>query len=619
MPNKENTEIIELAYSEQVLENKVDEEQKKAVDKFNEEAASSNSGDAFPLDLALETYDPTFPGYTPSTDALDFFNLMRLVQGSDFEFASPLAHYFMADLLLGREMDPQMFPYSKEVCDKITVDQLIISFMESRGMAKSSVVITFFITYCAIKGKLPNGLGDVYFYLILSASTRGGARVNSLAVRSLCEDSVFLQGYFEKMRFTETEIEFTRKGNGAASGRTFVARFQGVGTGIRGQRAQAGSAKTGGATRPNGIIFDDVILNTAAAYSKTIQQNLYDILNSDAENALVGGGKGRILNCFTPFHYSDVNVAPVIAGTTTPVIIPIARMFDLTKTAKVSDITSSWDAMHPPKAIAKQFNNALKKKTVGLFLQERMLQLTSEDSRLIPDSAIQWTDMKLVGKNIEAYTVLITTDYTTTSGENSDFSGVATWAISNNDDWFLLNVTLRKRSIPEQYTATLNEAAMWKRRGKAVEIGVELDGGQGSHVYGLEQMMLKRGDYYSFARDVNDMKNSRKGILSRGSGVKKHERFRMVAPRFLQGKVWFPEHLKEFPDMIEMLQQIKGATHTTFTRSDDGPDLISQVNLIKYIVPTDDGYSVPDEYDDESGIWGGYEQEPEDTGCSIVF
>jgi len=132
--------------------------------------------------------------------------------------------------------------------------------------------------------------------------------------------------------------------------------------------------------------------------------------------------------------------------------------------------------------------------------------------------------------------------------------------------------------------------------------------------------MLKRGDYYSFARDVNDKNNSRKGILSKGSGVKKHERFRMVAPRFLQGKVWFPEHLKESPDMVEMIKQIKGATHDAFTRSDDGPDLVSQVSLIKYVVPTDDGYSSNSNYgDDTSGIWLGYQQDDEETGCSIVF
>lgn len=41
--------------------------------------------------------------------------------------------------------------------------------------------------------------------------------------------------------------------------------------------------------------------------------------------------------------------------------------------------------------------------------------------------------------------------------------------------------------------------------------------------------------------------------------------------------MWFPEHLKNTPDMIEFIKQIKGATHTSFTRSDDGPDLITML------------------------------------------
>jgi len=580
-------EPADLQYSKDIENNIVSDERLAEVEKENKKLRENNKAIAFDLDAALDTYDPSFPRYIPSVLALEFFNLMRLVQGSDFAFDSPPAHFFMVDMLLGEIDDPMMFPYSEEVCKTITIDKLALSFMESRGMAKSSVVITFFVVYSAIKGTLPNGMGDVYFYLVLSASTKGGARVNSKAVESLCCESKFINDYFEKTRYTETEIEFVRKGKGPAAGRTFIARFQGVGTGIRGQRAQAGSTKSGGATRPNAIIFDDIILNTAAAYSKTIQSTLDDILNSDAENALLGGGNGRIISCFTPFHYSDVNVAPVLAGTTTPIVVPLAKMFDLEKPVNARDIKSSWPAMHPPKAIAKQFNNALKKKTIGLFIQERMLRLTSDQDRLIPDSCIQWTDMKLISDNIHAYNIYITTDYTTTSGENSDFSGVATWAVGSNEDWFMLNISLRKRTIQEQYNSTIDEASYWKRQGKNVEIGVEIDGSQAAHIHGLEKEMMRRGEWFSFAKDKNNPHVARKGILSRSTGVKKHERFRIAAEQtILRNKVWLPEHMKDNADMKEFILQLKGATHENFTRADDGPDLLSMLNSIIVYLPT---------------------------------
>ena len=212
--------------------------------------------------------------------------------------------------------------------------------MCSRGVAKSSVVISFFGVYSAIKGTLPNGIGKVWFYLVLAASSRGGARVNALAVRAMCEESEFLLDYFEEMRFTETESEFVRRGEGPRKNRSFLIRYQGVGTGVRGIRY--------GQRRICTIINDDIILNEAAAYSKTITENLESVIHSDSVAALKGGGKGRILNCFTPFSYSDVNTRLVLSGAYTPCVIPIANAFDEEKEdLRTKDITSTWEAYHP--------------------------------------------------------------------------------------------------------------------------------------------------------------------------------------------------------------------------------------------------------------------------------
>lgn len=611
-------DIVEINYAKDILNNEVDEEVIKAVQEEGEKAKAES---AFDMDEALRTYDPTFPNYTPSEEAFEFFNIMRLVQGADFEFSSPIAHYFMVDILLGMIDDPMVFPYSKEVCETIAIDDLSTTFLCSRGLGKSSVAITFYIVYLAIKGELPKEFGKVYFVLALSASTRGGARVNAMAVRSMCEDSKFVKDYFEKTRFTETEIEFVRKGPGAVSSRTFIARFQGVGTGIRGQRANAGSAASGGATRPNIIIFDDCILNTAAAYSKTIQDNLHDIISSDAENALVGGHNKKIITCATPFHSTDVNVAPVLAGAVTPVILPLCPTFNSDGPVKAKELVSSWPEMHPPKAIARQFNNAVKKGTTSAFLLERQLQMTASSDRLVPDGCFQYADVQNIVKNIHAYNIYITTDYTTTSGEKSDFSGRATWALSNNGDVFMLDIALRKMDMEEQYKGTLNEAANWKRLGKHVEIGVELDGGQTAHVYSLEQEMQKRGDYYTFARDRNNPTSDRKGILSRSTGVKKHERFRIASQVMQQKKLWLPEHLKNSPDLQEWIQQVKGATHEQFTRSDDGPDLLSMLQVsMQVILPSEAPAVVSSSQGYTRSVFSDFEDEEEDEyGGSTVF
>ncbi len=984
---EELKELIEL-YGEDIVKDVVDDALKRKIDEESKELLASAE---FDLDRALDTYDPTFPRYTPSKDSLEFFILMRLVEGKDFEFDTPIAHYFMVDMLLGHITDPMMFPYSEDVCKTIHIDINAIGVMASRGLAKSTTGISFFGVYSAIKGKLPNGIGKAYFYLLLAASSKGGARVNALAVRAMCEDSVYLKDYFEDMRFTETESEFVRKdptGKIPKKDRSFLIRYQGINTGVRGSRYGErrpcchvkgtevtteygtypvehhpdlykseghwekcseisvrglptteivsndhnywtkicasdkciedhvmGSKLTrysesaprwtkaeeltrdhwigsridmtvnpvqpisfnvplsviGGTTRTvklqvhpwmetdefwwlyglwlgdgtlgtssgvkrnnrgsimwviadtqedtigtkvksiltkygksystvksngcyvlkitdtaladwfrlhkggnsiktmpvwvlqleyekqrqlllgyiaadgfidtsrnwqvrvnsvnykllrqlqtigsrlglpshirntkqlgvchftttgkehycnhqweirfkdnvekilgikgitnggnywpqihiangivwrqvesvkstedkyelipiqcnnikldaitgtvhayetefgiskNCIILDDAILNTAAAYSKVMQDNLDEILHSDALNALKGGGKGRILLYFTPFHYGDVNTKAILQGVFTPVIVPMAKSFDAEDpNLKVKDIVSSWEAMHPAESILKLVQKAKKANKLRLFLQERMLRLTSGTERLIPDHCIQFCDMTAIENNLDGYSIYISTDYTTTSGESSDFSGVATWAVNSNEDMFLLNLTLRKMGMETQYTITLEEAAKYKRKGKYVEIGVEVDGNQSAHVLALEERMRKNGTYFSFAKQKGQLDSQRKGLLSRATGVAKHERFRIASQVLLQKKMYFPEHLKDTPDMREFIAQIKGATHEAFTRADDGPDLITQIAVTIHVVyPTFEAsvYRVKNEQDN-THVWG---------------
>ncbi len=614
--SEEDKALLIKEYGEDIalrlMANTVDEKDKEeflALEKQTKESA------VFDLDAALDSYDPTFPRYTPSEDAFEFFTLMRMVEGKDFDFSTPIAHYFMVDMLLGYIDDPMMFPYSKEVCKTIRIDKLAIGFMESRGLAKSTVVISFFGVYSAIKGKLPNGIGEVYFYMWLAASSKGGARINALAVRAMCEDSAYLKNYFEEMRFTETESEFLRKGTGPKKDRSFLIRYQGINTGVRGSRY--------GVRRPDAIGYDDAILNTAAAYSKVMMNNLEDIIYSDSLAALKGGGKGRLFNAFTPFHYNDVNTKAILNGTFTPVIIPMAKHFDVEKeNLTARDIESSWEDMHPAVSIASMVRKARAANKLKSFLQERMLRLSSDADRLVPEKCIQFCDTSLIQDNLYAYNIYITTDFTTTSGENSDFSGAAAWAISNNGDWFLLDIALRKMTMGEQYTTVLDWAAKYKRRGKHVELGVEVDGNQGAHIFGLEKIMMERSDWYTFARQRGiDKDEMRKGILSRKVGVSKHERFRVaVTQLILPQKMWFPEHLQHTPDMKEFLEQIRGATHSNFARADDGPDLISMLMAMVVVQPTET-VKPENKKSSKRNMWSNidWEDEPEKYTGSTVF
>jgi hypothetical protein len=176
--------------------------------------------------------------------------------------------------------------------------------------------------------------------------------------------------------------------------------------------------------------------------------------------------------------------------------------------------------------------------------------------------------------------------------------------------------------IEEQYTTVLDWAARYKLMGKYVEIGVEVDGSQTAHIFSLEKLMMQRSDWYSFAKQKGvDKDETRKGILSRKAGGSKIERFRVAVTQFmLPMKLWLPEHLKDTKDMKEFLDQIRGATHENFARSDDGPDLISMLNAMVVVQPTET-VRVDKSENIKRGVFSSmdFEKEEENYRGSTVF
>jgi len=574
---------------------------------------AEHKDNVFDIEEALLNIDLEFRNYIPSADAIDFFNIMRLVNGADFEFDSPLVHYWIVDLLFGN-VTRENYPYSKEVQDKININNKRIAIMMSRGLGKSSVITAFLPVYCAVKGEVPN-YGPIYFILAVGASAQGGGRVMALALRSMCEDSEFCKSYFESMRFTETEAEWVRKPtrpNEKLDKRVFLLRTMGASSGnIRGVRSNHG------AHRPDWILFDDIIPNMAAAYSETIMGNLEDMINADAINALKGGGKGKIINVFTPFHLQDPNVKTLLDGSYTPVAIPICEHIDENTTEK--EFRGAWVEMHPYEAVREQYLQAVKSNTTRAFNQERMLKMANEEDRMVPDNLIQVYNRENIMQNLGAYTLYITTDFTTTSEAKSDFSGLMVWAVSHNADYFLLDVCVRRQGIQEQYNELFRMLQTWGRYGNHIEVGIEVDGQQKAHVFALKEMMQKRNQYFSFARQKG-APITREGILSKGTGTNKHERFRYMLPQFQNKKMWFPQQLADTPDMQETMKQLKYTTYSGFAGHDDAIDCISQLGMIDVRLPSE---QVSGEFGDEEAIdsiWARFNHdEDHGSGCSTVF
>lgn len=533
----------------------------------------------FNVDKALDSIDLSFNGYIPSRDAIEFFNIMRLVNGEDFETDNGLMHYFMVDLIYGN-VKRENFPYSQEINEKIRLNHKKIAIIASRFSAKSTIITAFMPIVTAITGKMPN-FGDVMFWVSFGDSQQAGAKVQANTIRDICEDSLFCKDYFEKMRFTDEECEFIRKDDPLKplllKKRAFMFKVKGAAGGsVRGIRYKT--------ERPQIISFDDIIKNEADAGSDIIMKKLISMIYSDADNAL--GKKGKIIIVNTPFNKKDPVYSALEGGVWTPVCLPVCEKIYLGMPK--SEYKGSWEAMKTFEEIMEKYEDAYYGDTVREFMQELMLRISSEEDKMIPDKLLenQWYKRVDIVKNIHAYNLYMTTDFTTTGSKGSDLSGIAVWAVNHNQDYFLLDLCLRKQEMEQQYNEVFRFIDEYTPEGKTFEVAVEVDGGQRSHILALKDRMRQRSNYFTIARQKGSQPGS-EGIMSRLEGGNKHWRMRMTLPLFQNRKIFFPEELRGLPEMNELIEEIRYTSYIKFnSKFDDGMDLLSQLNATEIIFPS---------------------------------
>jgi len=564
----------------------------------------------FDIDLALDNVDLTFSKYTPSSEAFEFFNLIRIFFGEDFEVPNPKFHYFIVDMLYGN-VKPEDFPYPDFICDTITVNPARVGVISTRGSAKSTITTLFYPIVASIKGTTPV-TGPLSHMLLLSDSQQGGARDQALLMGNSFKKSKFAAEWFESIRTTESEVELVRKGNGPIEKRHMLIKFKG---------AQSGGIRSGSRNPITGdryaiIIADDVIKNEAEAYSEVIMHNVTTALTSDALNAM-RSKKTQLVLINTPFHKRDPIYMMVESGGFTPLVTPICK--EIYEDMPREEFIGLWEDMHDYDSVMERYLNAVSTHSTKAFNQELMLRVANEEDRLVTDEMLegQWYDRTFIMKMIDGYNIYITTDFTTSSAAKSDFSALAVWAISSNNDYFLLDLCLRRQELQQQYDELFRMVNTWSKGGKPIEVGVEIDGQQKAHIFSIKQMMQKRNQYFSFARQKG-APTTREGILSKMGGENKLERFRYFLPQLQNKKVFFPEQLKNNPEMKEAIKQLKGATHSGFSTHDDFCDAVSQLGLMDIMAGTGED---PDDSLTEvkHSIWGSFEEEPKYSGGSTIF
>lgn len=467
----------------------------------------------------------------------------------------------------------------KEPTQCIAVSSPTKSFLtDGYTVTHNSTIITAFMPIVtAVTGKIPN-FGDVMFWVSFGDSQQAGAKVQANTIRDICSDSAFCKEYFEKMRFTDEECEFVRKGSGPEKKRSFMFKVKGAAGGsVRGIRYKT--------ERPQIFTFDDIIKNEADANSPIIMAKLRSMIYSDAENAL--GRKGKIIIVNTPFNKKDPVYAALESGVWTPVCIPICEKISLDLEKK--DYRGSWEEMKSYEDVMEKYEDSYYGDTLREFNQELMLRISSEEDKLVKEDQIQWYSRKAIEKNLGSYNLYMTTDLTASNSLKGDFSVIMMWAVNSKNDWFMLDVVVKKMTIDEQYKPIFAMNNRWGAKyGRNVSVGIEIDGQQQLNLHSLKKQQIEYNSFFTFAKQIGSP-YGKEGISRRQATGAKHEQFMRVHPLFQQHKIYFPEEMKNTPDMKELLSELNYVTYEGFgSKHDDALDGVSMIAAIDVVLPSEE-------------------------------
>lgn len=548
------------------------------------------------VDWLLDNVDLTFQGYSPSIVAIEFFNFIRLTLGEEPENENSLAHYFLVDVIFMQDTVRDYLVARGIDYDKIKGRTAVLC---CREFAKSTIIGSFVPLYMAWKGELP-GYGKVNYGLYVGDSMRNNVKTTMNTIEQVYLESEWLQTQFESARFTDELVELVRLPRTASeialyevtiaagkkptqvpgrSKRKFAMRGVGAQTGTRGTRS--------GLQRPQFAIIDDVVPSEAEANSDNILDGIESTIESDVLNALHGAGSFAIL-IGTPYNKKDPVYSRVESKTWVPVVFPICERIH--EDMLPSEFRGVWENRHSYSKVMKRYLDAVNSNKTRSFMQELMLRITSEKDKVVPNDYIEMFNRDDILKNGAAYNWYITTDFTTTGGSGNDFSGMAVWAVSSNNDYLLVDLVLKKMDLALQYNELFRLVNRYKRYNGLIEVGIEIDGQQKIHLFAIKELMHKKNEYFTIGKQKGGV---REGILSKQSKGGKEGRFSVMVPLFQAGKIRFARELNDTAGMRELRNEIDYVTYDEHGRvqfgsvHDDGLDLISQLAMMNIFAPSE--------------------------------
>ena len=515
--------------------------------------------------------------YKPSSATLEFINFIQMCEDGQTENKTPVVHLVALD---------KAFSSNKAT-----------AIMCHRGFAKSTLFAEMLFLFIACFGRLPGGKDKVNFALYIADSIDNGVKSLRKNMEFRYQNSEFLKRMIPNTtvkysdengddvdvtagrKFTDVRIEFAN-----VRGDHFVLRLYGAKTGVRGAKELG--------VRPQLAIIDDIISDEDAR-SETVISSIEDVIHKAVKYAL-HPKKHKVIWLGTPFNANDPLYKAVESGSYEVACFPVCEKFPCTK----EEFRGSWEDRFDYEYVKASYEEALGVGKVDSFYQELMLQIMSDENRIVRDEDIIWFEKNEVLKYKHNYNFYITTDFATSEKSSADYSVISVWGINNNGDYLLVDGVCKQQLMDKNIDDLFVLASVYKPLG----VGIEVSGQQKGFVSWIQSEMVKRNVFFNLLSSNNDGQPGIRPIAD------KFARFNLFLPRIKAKKLWMPKELKGSAWMNEFIDEISKASISGFkSKHDDVLDTISMLASFevykpsanyqlgkeyarKYLPPQDDDY-----------------------------
>lgn len=359
--------------------------------------------------------------------------------------------------------------------------------------------------------------------------------------------------------------------------------------------------------RPSVVILDDITTNeakTSEAIQNTINDNFYKSIIPALHPT-----RYKIFYIGTPISENDLlhqlgnNPEWVVHK------FPICEKFPCSK----EEFVGAWEDRFPYEAVKSKYDMYKASGKEQDFAQEYMLEIVDLSTLLVEEDDIKWYDPALVLKNKSAYNYYISTDFATSTKKSADYSTIAVWAVSYNNDWLLVDGQCKRQSMQDNIEDLFQYAKKWK----PISVGIESSGQQGGFLSIIEEMKQQRNVWFQFAK-----KPGSKEYGIRPTKDKVHRFVTGVQPKFKQGKIWLPRPevikgtnyrlFEAVEELVNELSKFTMAGGVTALKHDDMIDTLNQLSEMEIWAPSDDNVVEKSTVTEDGLVWSGIWEDDDD-------